>query len=89
MAVIITKSAGSGKPLYKGMVFGEHASGSKNHSNTTFTTLYTYITGTLQVYYNGQVLDTSEFTELSSNSFSLVYVMPYSDDHLSVSYLKN
>ena len=89
MSIILTKrcggnNGGSGINL---LIANEAATGEKNGINKIFETAYSYLIGTLSVYYNGQrLIKGSDYREDGPNGFQLIYVKPYSDDNLIVDY---
>lgn len=85
--VVITHSKTSG--LVSVSIIGDGVNGLKNNSNQTFTTSSDFISGTLRIYYNGQRLDGSNFTETALNEFQLAFIKPYSEDILIADYTLN
>lgn len=66
-------------------LFRESLTSQVDGSNSTFTTGSSYYTGTLRVYWNGQVQSLSDITELSSSTFS-IGLTPESGDAIEVAY---
>jgi len=89
MAVILTirRSYGGTSTNANVLITNEAAIGTKNNLNKIFTTVYNYLTGSLSVYYNGQILiKNDDYEEQGPNEFRLIYIKPYSDDSLVVDY---
>ena len=89
MAVILTKRKGGGaaSSIIQLFITGEKAGGDKDHSNRIFNTSRSYVSGSLQVYYNGQrLVKDDDYTESGPQTFRLIYLKPYSDDKLITDY---
>ena len=69
---------------------GTTLSGLLNDSNLIFTTEHNYISGSIVIDYNGQVLHSpSDFTESAANQITLKYITPKSGSILKATYEKD
>lgn len=71
-------------------VYNETPGGPLNGSNVVFTTVKVFRAGTLQVFWNGVLIDKSSFTEniTTHKSFTLIGIVPVPTDTLTVTYIK-
>lgn len=70
-----------------GSVIAEDMAGTKNGSNYTYTTVYSYLDNRIQLSYNGQILTSPyDFTESGDKEVQLTYIKPEATDLLSASY---
>jgi hypothetical protein len=90
MAVILTKRKGGtgASSLIQLFITGEKVAGDKDHSNMLFNTSRNYVSGSLEVYYNGQRLSKDDdYLETGAQAFTLKFLRPYSDDKLIADYI--
>lgn len=83
---ILTSGKGGGGGGSSTSAFNETPTGDKDHTNKLFSTFYQFVTGTLNVYYNGQRMAVIDFTENGNSEFEFIYVKPYLVDSLLIDY---
>lgn len=71
------------------LIFGETPTPATNGAQTVFTVANSYVSGTLRVFRNGQLLyEGIDYTETASTTFTLT-VAPDSSEYLRVDYIKD
>ena len=84
--ILTSSKGGGGGGASSTSSFNEVPTGNKDHSNQLFSTFYQFVTGTLNVYYNGQRMGDIDYVEVGNSDFEFVYVKPYLVDYLLVDY---
>jgi len=65
----------------------ETLEGDLDGSNRTFVTPHNYVSGQINLIYNGQVLGFHEFDEVSSNQVMLINKTPLGNEDLRATYV--
>lgn len=68
------------------VIIGGAVTGTKNGINRVFYTENDYVSGQIQIEYNGQILQANDFDETGSNEITLKYIAPSSTDILKATY---